>query len=92
MAEPALSKPGCECCMAAETNHQHGGYRADCLECSCRALAHSPDAWRAIQALSNEPLRAAILSLSVQHETMASRIKARVWFWIGRFNKTKEPS
>ena len=32
----------CPACTEATTNPWCGAYRADCLECSARALSHSP--------------------------------------------------
>ena len=32
----------CTACESARTNRFCGMYRADCLECSARALSHSP--------------------------------------------------
>ena len=76
----------CPDCTAAEADHHHGGYRADCLECSARALAHAPEGWRAARCLTNAPLREAILKLAERHQVMASVIQKRVWHWIARIH------
>lgn len=77
----------CEDCTKAETHPLHPGYTADCAECECRALAHSPDGWRAATARTNAPLHDAIVRIAVKHQVMASTLKARVWHWIGLVQK-----
>jgi len=34
--------PDCEACAEAETNPRTGMFRAECIECSARALAQGP--------------------------------------------------
>jgi len=79
----------CPDCTKAESHPHWGGYTADCQDCNCRALAHSPDGWRAATGKTNAPLRDAILRLAVTHQVMASVLQKRVWYWIGRINDTK---
>jgi hypothetical protein len=40
----------CPACTEAKVNRWCGAYRADCIECSARALSHSPAYWESLRA------------------------------------------
>jgi hypothetical protein len=76
----------CESCQEAETNPRSGLYHSGCLECSCRALSDTPEAWRAIKGLTNAPLQQAMQKLAGHDSDKYKHIRERVWHWIGRRN------
>lgn len=82
-------KPECPACKQAEKSPTSGYYMADCLECSCRALAQSPEAWKAINALSNVPLQQAMQRLANGDVQNYEQIRKRVWHWIGKTQGVK---
>lgn len=77
----------CPSCAAAQANPKTGLYTAHCEECSCRALAGSPEAWKAINALSNVPLQQAMQRLAKGDKLKYEHIRQRVWHWIGKVAK-----
>lgn len=79
----------CQDCQKAAENPSWGGFTANCMECSCRALASGPDAWKAIKGLTNAPLQNAMQVLAGYDSEKYKHIRARVWYWIGQM---KEPA
>ena len=79
----------CQDCESAEQNPRWGIYAASCEECSCRALAQGPDAWRAVNGLTNAPLQSAMQTLAGNNTERYNHIRARVWHWIGRINQAR---
>ena len=79
----------CQSCESAKTNPHSGLYHAGCTECDCRALATSPEAWRATHGLTNAPLQDAMQRLAKGDRAQYEHIRKRVWHWIGVMNDAK---
>ena len=79
----------CPSCEEAAERATTGRYTSGCLECSCRALAHSPEAWKATHALTNAPLQQSMQTLAKGDAQQYAHIRARVWHWIGRLQGVK---
>jgi hypothetical protein len=70
----------CPSCQAAEQDPRTGLQHVGCMECAARALAQSPEAWRAVHAHTAVGLIDAIDRVfGVDNREDG---KKRVWAWI----------
>lgn len=74
--DPARS---CTACTEAKVNAWSGAYRADCLECSARALSHSPTHFAAAQAGAITPAYRDALQAVFGDDWKAGHERAKAW-------------
>ena len=77
----------CNACDEAAANPLTGSYHANCIDCSARALAHSPLAFHAVRGQPH-PLRDAIAKLFGADRINEGRLA--VWNWMQRIKSAKE--
>jgi len=69
----------CEACESAKKNRWCGMYRADCKECSARALSHSPMYWSAAEADAITPAYRDALQAVFGDEWKSWHAKVKAW-------------
>lgn len=69
----------CTACTEARANAWSGAYRADCLECSARALSHSPTHFAAAQAGAITPAYRDALQAVFGDDWKAGHERAKAW-------------
>jgi hypothetical protein len=74
----------CPSCTAAEADPLTGQYHVDCRNCDARALAQSPEAWKALHAQTAVPLQDAIERIWGEDSREGKRM---VWEWIKRIDR-----
>ena len=79
----------CQDCAAWHADHTSGLYSASCDDCTARALAQSPAAWRATHAQTATDLQDAILAAFGDGERYLAG-RAKVWDWINRIKAAKD--
>lgn len=69
----------CAACESAQTNRFCGMYRADCLECSARALSHSPAYHAAATADTMTPAYRDALQAVFGEEWKQGHVRVKRW-------------
>lgn len=69
----------CPACTEAGQNPRSGFYRADCLECSARMLAHGPEHWEAMAVAQFTPRYAAALKAVFGERWQQGHERVRAW-------------
>ncbi len=88
-----VDRPDCPECARAREDANHAIYLATCLGCATRAIAITPEAWRALNASDPDPLRQAILRTFGEPGYLEAR--RRVWEWyqtIQRLRRQEAPT
>lgn len=83
-----LTATACPSCQIAEQNPRTGYMHTGCKECAARALAQSPEAWKALHAQTAVPLQDAIDRIfGIDNRDEGRR---KVWQWIKRINQQRQ--
>lgn len=69
----------CKDCTAAEANPLSPLYRAGCLQCTARMLAHSPARWSAVQAGAITPAYRDALQAAFGQDWKQGAAWVKVW-------------
>ena len=70
---------GCPACIAAAANPQSGYYRAGCVECGARGLAHGPQHHEAMLAAAFTPAYRSALQAVFGLDWMEGHKRVRAW-------------
>lgn len=76
----------CRACEDAEANPLTGSFHASCLNCTARALAHSPMAFKAMKAGRRDELQAAISKVWPDDFDAGRRA---VWEWVKKLDAAR---
>ena len=74
-----MSDTACPDCAAAELNPRSPLYRAGCIECQTRHLAHSPQHWVSRAARRMMPSYVAALKAVFGDDYMAGHLRVKRW-------------
>ena len=76
MTDPQAS---CQACAEATANRWSGAYRADCKECSARALSHSPDYFEGQRTGKMTPAYRHALDVTFGENWKAGHERVKAW-------------
>ena len=69
----------CPACTEAQASRWCGAYRSDCLECTARALSHSPAFYESAQAKVMQPDYIAALRAVWADDWQAGHMRVKHW-------------
>lgn len=69
----------CEACQRAQINPRTGMYQADCMECTARALANSPQFFDAMKAEAMTPAYRDALQAAFGQDWKAGHERVKHW-------------
>lgn len=75
----AGAAPVCPACEVAHGNAESGYYRAGCVECSARMLAHGPEHFDAMAAAAFTPAYRTALQVVFGGDWMDGHTRVRSW-------------